>query len=160
MHKYVSIEVEIYKLSLSDTEMNLYSESSKKVYFNPLRFFCLVNKDEQTMNDIDTGMDTTQTLQFKFLRDDLTEKELVLSEGDIIKFDERFYEIDNVNSQQYWMGRNLETIPVTTEGRVDQSYGYNVSIVAQTHLTRLSQLNLQEVRSGINSPKHNLPRNL
>lgn len=163
MHKIISIEVEIFKLSLDDTEHNLYNESAKKIYYRPVRFFCLVNKDAQTQNDVDTGMDLTQTVQFKFLREDLKNKEFVLDVGDIIKFDERYYEVDNVNSQQYWMGRNNETVPVTTEGRSDIDYGFNISVIAETHLTRLSQLNLVEVRSGINdigkSSKF-LPKNL
>lgn len=49
------------------------------------------------------------------------------------------------------MGRNNETIPVTTEGRTDIDYGFNISVIVETHLTRLSQLNLVEVRSGINN---------
>lgn len=151
MHKIISIEVEIFKLSLNDTEQNLYGESGKKIYYQPVRFFCLINKDAQTQNDNDTGLDSTQTVQFKFLREDLRNKEFVFDVGDIIKFDERYYEIDNINNQQYWMGRNNETIPVTTEGRTDIDYGFNISVIVETHLTRLSQLNLVEIRSGINN---------
>jgi hypothetical protein len=143
-------------------EMNLYNESSKKVYYNPVRLFCLVNKDAANSQDTDIGMDFTQTVQFKFLRDDLKDIDVVLTEGDIIKYDEKLYEIDNINEQQYWMGRNNETLPIEVEGRNNRSFGFNISLIVQTHLTRVSQLNLVEARSGVNniSSNRNFPKNL
>lgn len=149
IHKYISIEVEVYKLSLEDTKMNLYNESPLKSYYHPIRFFSSILKEDFTANDVDTGIDFTQLVTFSFLRDDLVCKNLVLEEGDIIKFDERYYEIDNCHTAQYWAGRNQQTFPISTEGR-DRQFGYNVSIKAQTHLTRLSNLHLIDVRSGIN----------
>lgn len=162
MHRFISIECALYKLALPEMEINLYNESNKKVYYNPVRVFCLVNKDAGTFNDVDTGLDKTQTTQFKFLRDDLKENDIFVEEGDIIKYDEKYYEVDNVNQQQYWMGRNNETLPFEVEGRDSRSHGYNISVVAETHLTRLSQLNLVDIRSGVNTIKSNLnfPKNL
>jgi hypothetical protein len=161
-HKYISNEVEVFKLALNETEINLYNESDKKVYYQPVRLFCNINKEDPMMNDVDTGMDVSQLLTFSFLRDDLIDKILTLNEGDIIKFDGRYWEVDNTNSNQYFMGRNNETHLMTTEGR-DRSFGKNISIRAATHLTRLSQLNLVEVRSGINDTpktKNFKPKNL
>jgi len=162
LHRFISIECALYKLALPEMEINLYNESQKKVYYNPVRLFCLVNKDAATFNDVDTGIDTTQTVQFKFLRDDLKDNDVFLQEGDIIKYDEKYYEVDNINEQQYWMGRNNETLPMEVEGRINSSHGYNISIIAETHMTRLSQLNLVEFRSGVNSVKssYNFPKNL
>jgi hypothetical protein len=162
MHRFISIECALYKLALPEMEVNLYNESHKKIYYNPVRLFCLVNKDDATFNDVDTGLDTTQTLQFKFLRDDLKDINVVLSEGDIIKYDEKYYEVDNIKEQQYWMGRNDETLPIEVEGRSNSSFGFNISIIAETHLTRMSQLNLVEVRSGVNSINvmRTFPKNL
>lgn len=162
IQRFISIECALYKLALPEMEINMYNESSKKVYYNPVRLFCLVNKDAATFNDVDTGLDTTQTVQFKFLRDDLRDVEVVLSEGDIIKYDGRYYEIDNTNEQQYWMGRNNETLPIEVEGRDNSSFGFNISIIAETHLTRLSQLNIVDIRSGVNSIKtsRTFPKNL
>ena len=162
IHRFISIECSLYKLALPEMEINLYNESSKKVYYNPVRLFCLVNKDAATLNDVDTGLDKSQTLQFKFLRDDLKDNDVFLEEGDILKYDEKYYEVDNVNQQQYWMGRNNETLPIEVEGRSDRSHGYNISIVVETHLTRLSQLNLVDVRSGVNTVRssNNFPKNL
>lgn len=158
MHRIVSIEVEIYKIAADQTETNLYNESSKKVYYNPMRFFALINKDPIDFADSDIGMDVNQSIQFKFLRQDLVECGLVLSEGDIIKFDERFYEIDNTQTTQYWGGKNPQTYLMGTEGRANTGFGYNVAIVAQTHLTKVSNLHIVESRSGI-TKQNNYPKN-
>lgn len=157
-HKYISNEVEVFKLALNETEINLYNESDKKVYYQPVRLFCNINKEDQTMNDVDTGMDVAQTITFSFLRDDLIDLNIVLSEGDIIRFDQRYFEVDNTNSNQYFMGRNDETHLMTVENR-DRAFGSNISIVASTHLTRISNLNLVDQRSGI-TKKHTKPKNL
>lgn len=162
LHRFVSIECAVYRLALPEMEINLYNESSKKVYYNPVRLFCWVNKDPASTNDTDIGMDIAQTAQFKFIRDDLKDIDVVLAEGDIIKYDEKFYEIDSITEQQYWMGRNNETLPIEVEGRSNSSFGFNLSIVASAHLTRVSQLNMVEVRSGVNSSNttRNFPKNL
>lgn len=163
MHRIISIEIAYYKLSLRDTNLTLYQESSNKAYFDPIRLFCLVNKEDFTMDEIpDINITTNQLVTFSFLRDDLKDIELVAEVGDIIKFDERYFEVDNVSMNQYWAGRNPDTLPITTEGRVDRGFGYNIGIQVKAHMTRVSQLNLVSMRTGNNTikTKNNLPRNL
>lgn len=146
-HNYISNEVELYKLALNETEVNLYGESNNKTYFQPIRLFSNITKDEPSFNDTDAGMDMTQTLKFAFLKYDLIEKNAMISEGDIIKFDQRYYEVDNAFNTQYFMGRNDKTHLITTEGR-DGAFGLDISVVAQTHLVRLSQINIVEFNAG------------
>lgn len=160
MIKLDTIEVDIYKLALSETETNLYGESAKRVYYNPVRFYCTPTKEQTEAIDVDTNIDITQNVSFYFMRDDLVDKDYVLEESDIIKFDEKFYEVDNTRSTNYWGGRNPATLPIITSGQSDR--GYDISIVAQTHLTKLSSLYLIETRAGVNPVKSNayLPKNL
>lgn len=155
-----TIEVDIYKLALSETEVNLYGESAKKVYYNPVRFYCTPTKEQMDTIDVDTNIDVTQTVSFFFLRDLLVDKDYVIEEGDIIKFDEKYYEVDNTRSTNYWGGRNPAALPVIISGQSDR--GYDIAIVAVTHLTKLSALNLVEIRSGVDNvrSKSLLPRNL
>lgn len=162
MQRFISVEIAFYKISLNDTQINLYNESSKKVYQQPIRLFALVNKEETNMNDVDTGIDVSQNVVFSFLRDDLKDCDIVFEEGDLIKFDEKFYEIDNTRTTQYWAGRNPDTLLITNEGRSNMEFGYNIAISAKTHLTRISQLNLVDLRSGIHTTKTSnfLPKNI
>ena len=100
MQRFISVEVAFYKLALSEMEINLYNESNSKVYYNPVRFFSLVAFEETSMNDVDTGLDTSQSVVFSFLRDDLKDLDVVFDEGDIIKWDGKYYEIDNLRFNQ------------------------------------------------------------
>ena len=159
MQRFISVEIAYYKLALPEMEINLYNESNSKVYYNPVRFSSLVAFEETSMNDVDTGLDTSQSVVFSFLRDDLKDLDVVFDEGDIIKWDGKYYEIDNLRFNQYWMGRNPDHLLITTEGRSnDMGFGYNIAVRADTHLTRLSSIQLVEFRSGVNPV--NVPRNL
>jgi hypothetical protein len=162
MNKIISMEIALYKLALPEMETNLYNESDKKVYYNPVRLYCQVTKEEVSMNDLDTGMDTSQIATFLFLREDLLDCGVFIEEGDIIAYNALYYEIDNAQTMQYWAGRNDETFLMNTEGRGNRNFGYNPTIKVQAHLTRLSQLNLAETRSGTLSIKNTnfLPKNL
>lgn len=159
MHKVISNEVAFYKLNLNETEMTLYGESSKKVYNNPVRLFALINKEELATTDEDIGLNITQNVVFSFLRDDLKDCDVLTQTGDIIKYDAKFYEIDNVTQQQYFFGRNPDTLLLTTEGRSNMEFGYNQTVKCSCHLTKQSPLQIQDVRVGIES-KMNIPRNL
>lgn len=156
-HNYISNEVELFKIALDDTEVNLYGESNRKVYYQPIRLFGNILKDEPSFNESDAGQDLSQTLKFAFLKDDLTTRDIFIAEGDIIKYDSRYYEVDNAFNTQYFMGRNDKTHLISTEGR-DRGFGKDISVVAQTHLVRLSQLNLVEIRSGINKNQNQRPK--
>lgn len=157
MKKMICIEIAYYKLSLPDTQINLYGESNKKTYYNPIRLASLVRKEEKISSDDDTGINYTKTVSFAFLRDDLKDIGIVLSPGDIIGFDAGFYEIDNVRGNQYWMGRNPDTLIAFVERDINE-FGYSVSIIAETHMTKLSGLQLVETRSGMNTIKTHNPK--
>lgn len=159
MHRIVSMEIALYKISLNDTRKNIYGESNSKIYEQPIRLFTLINKEDTNFQEGITEQDVVQNVQFKFLREDLVQSNVFISEGDIIKFDEKFYEIDNTRTTQYFMGRNPDTFLMNTEGRANYQFGYNIAISAQCHLTKLSSLNLVEIRSGVNHKVNQNPIN-
>jgi hypothetical protein len=155
MNRIISLEVKLYKLALNEMQVNLYNESDKKVYHNPVRLFCQVTEDESTMNDVDTGLDIGQTIVFIFLREDLIDRDVYIEEGDIVEHDGSFYEIDNTEPTQYWAGRNDETFLMNVENRANRTFGYNPTVKIQAHLTRNSQLDLVDNRVGIHTLKNN-----
>jgi hypothetical protein len=157
INRFIDTEVAFYKLSLNDTKANMYDESDKKVYYTPLRIHCLISKEDKTYTG-DDAYDSTRLGEFNFLRDDLKDRNIVIQEGDIIEYDNEFYEIDGVGSSQYWTGRNPETDIARIEGDRGE-YGLSVAVKVTAHVTRRNRLNIQEVRSGINRPS-NIPRNL
>jgi hypothetical protein len=156
--KQVDTEVAYYKLKLNASGLNIYNESDSKVYIAPQRVNCLVALDDKVRTSDDYGIDLTRTAQFAFLRDTMVERNLLPEVGDIIMYDLDYFEVDNIRDGQYWSGRNPSKDIGFTNG-LRSEFGYSVSIVCETHLTRRSPLNIEKVHSGIN-PVNNIPRNI
>ena len=158
INNFIDTEIAFYKLSLEDTKANMYDESDKKIYYSPMRINCLALKEEKSYIGDDSGYDSTRTGEFNFLRDDLKDKNIHIEEGDVLEWDNEFYEIDGVGASQYWTGRNPSTDIAVVEGDISE-HGLSIAVKVTAHVTRRNRLNLQEVRSGINKP-NDIPRNL
>jgi hypothetical protein len=139
----INTQVVVYKIATQYTKINIYGESSKKVFFNPLKFNCLITRDAKDF----AGDDYTtfaKTIRFAFLRDELKEKNFVLKEGDIVKWDAEYYELNLITINQLWTGRNPETLHIKVDDGSDE-FGYNVSIVATGFKTTPDRLNIENV---------------
>ena len=82
-----------------------------------------------------------------FLRDDLTDANLDIEIGDIILYQERYYEIDNINVNQYFVGKNPDfpnEINPLNPG-LDQ-FGYNVSLICKTHYVPADKVGITRER--------------
>ena len=88
----------------------------------------------------------------------MKDKNIIIESGDIINYDNEFYEIDMVGSSQYWAGQNPSTDIGFTMADTDE-FGLSVAVLCNAHVTRRNRLNIQEVRTGINKTK-SIPRNL
>tara|TARA_R100000664_G_C2744339_1_gene132342 strand:- start:440 stop:1009 length:570 start_codon:yes stop_codon:yes gene_type:complete len=169
VYDFIDTEIAFYKLSLDDTKANMYDESDNKVYYAPMRFNCLVQKDEKTYIGDDSGYDSTRTGIFSFHRPELKSNNVVIEEGDIIEWDNEFYEIDGVGASQYWRGINPTTDlgntlstggkNITGDDESRDEFGQSIAVICQAHVTRRNRLNIQEVRSGVNKT-NSIPRNL
>jgi|TARA_R110002050_G_scaffold46316_2_gene108923 hypothetical protein len=158
INEFIDTEVALYKLSLGDSATNIYDESDSKVYYSPIRINSIIQKDDKTVASDDFGIDSNRTGIFAFLRDDLVEVNIHIEGGDVIEYDNEFYEIDSVHGSQYWTGRNPGTDLGFTLGDRDE-FGLSVAIRAEGHLTRRNGLNIREVRFGINKT-NTKPKNL
>ena len=158
INDFIDTEVAFYKLSLEDTRANMYDEADNKIYFSPMRMNCIIEKAEKSYIGDDSGYDQTREGFFNFLRDDLKDNNIVIEEGDIIEYDNEYYEIDGVGASQYFGGRNPSTDIGFTEGDREE-FGLSIAVRVTAHVTRRNRLNIQEVRSGINKPSI-IPRNL
>ena len=88
----------------------------------------------------------------------------VFEGGDIIEYDNEYYEVDSVGASNYWGGKNPSTLLGMTEGEL-QTYdangklindaGYSVAVVCEAHVTSIARLNLKEIRFGQNRPPQN-----
>lgn len=125
----VDIPVVLYKVQQELSETNSYGEATKKTWYKGVSIPCLMKREQQTTNS-DENMRTInveQPSEFYFLRQALDQRSIYPEIGDIIWFDQQYYEIDNTNEIQLWAGR----------------VEYNHSVTCVTHLTRKSNLQLE-----------------
>lgn len=138
----IDTEVGLYKLSLENTKTNIYDESDKKIYLQPIKIPALINRQEQTFEGTEFGQDYTQSSEFGFIREYLKAAETYVEVGDVIEYNGEWWEVDGVLENQYFGGKNPDYSFAT------ERWGHNVSIIASTHLTRRSRIHVEEVRSA------------
>jgi hypothetical protein len=116
----------------------MYGESKNKMYNQPILIACLHTLDPQTSEDDTYGKSIAQTTEFRFLRDDLIDINLVAEAGDIICWLESYYEVDLVTETQFIMGK----VPEYSLESDLEKYGESWSIICKTHLTGVNKLNI------------------
>lgn len=138
LNRVIAQEVLYYKLSLKETEVNIYGESKNKMYYQPILLTCLIEAQEQTSEDADYGKSRTQLNNFRFLRDDLIDLNLYPEAGDIIVWQESYYEVDLIVENQRVMGKNPE---YSLQSDLEK-YGESWSMICRAHLTGVNKLNI------------------
>ncbi len=135
-------EIEFFKLVIEQSNSNIYGESESKSYYDSILIPCLITKDNKTANMDDYGHNYTRTLQFAISRDTAEKSGFYPEVGDIAFWDNEFYELDNVDANQYLAGKNPET------WQNGDSHGFSVSIVCDAHATRQTPQNIRNIRYG------------
>jgi hypothetical protein len=160
MGNIISQQAAFYKLRLSQTNFNMYGESSEaKFYDGPILLYTLIDLPDQEWSTDDLGVNFNWKPTFRFLRDDLLDKlkdfnedtiygaNLVPQPGDIILYETAYYEVTSTNAAQYFVGKDPDypnspqpsnpagaTYPLPSplwNPNLDE-FGYNVSIICQT----------------------------
>lgn len=148
LNAIIDTEIEFFKLIVDASQSNMYGESETKTYYNSILIPCLITKEGKTSSMDDYGHTYTRTAQFGISRDILERASFYPEVGDIIFWDNEYYEIDNVDANQYFAGKNPETWPNGSQ------HGYSVSVLCDTHATRQTPQGIKNIRRGGNN---NLP---
>ena len=138
----VDTEIEFYKLNVEQSKSNIYGEAERKSYYDSVLIPCLITKDEKASSMDDFGHTYTRTAKFALSRDLLETITLYPEVGDIILWDNEYFEIDNVDANQYFTGKNPETWPNGS------NHGYSVSIVCDAHVTSQTPQGIKDIRRG------------
>ena len=157
----ITQQCSFYKFKIEETQINIYGEAAEeKYYMGPVLLNCLVERRDQEFPETDLGTDFNWGATFKFLRDDLLNKneefnidtdiygaDLVPEVGDIILYQEGYYEVDNIISNQYFVGKNPdypnETNPLNPG--LDQ-FGSSISIICETHYVPADKVGITQER--------------
>ena len=140
----IQTEVGYYKFVLEKTTSNIYGEALGKVFYEPVRIACLINKQDQVWSADDFGSDINQIISFRFLKQELKDINLVPEIGDILLFKNNFYEVDSRVENQLILGKDPDYAIST--GTTD--FGSSFSIIVNTHISRVEKLNLVPLRGG------------
>ena len=121
----------LHRVSVYETDTNMYGEASEgKVYQTPVKLPCIVDAGDFDFNYDDFGPDNRQSVSFAFQRAYLVEVDLRPEIGDIMKWNDGYFEVDKFNENQL------------IGGNFDNSH----SIVVSANLVRRPTVNLEEYR--------------
>ena len=142
VHDLVEQEILYHKLSLEDTEVNLYGESLSKSFWNAVKLNCLITRGDQVIDIAEFGPDLGREASFAIIRRDLEDINILPEVGDIVQWQNDFYEVDTVRENRLFLGRD-SNYNLTSYGG---NYGGSLSIILDTHLTRADRVGISEVR--------------
>lgn len=149
MHKIISQQVVFYKYKVGETPVNMYGESSEGRYFvDPVLLFALIEPSAFDYTVDDLGTDFNWSVIFKFLRDDLVDAQIYPEIGDVIMYQNGYWEIDNVNTTQFFVGKDPEYPYLDATGNNPYEtdlgeFGYNVSVICTCHYVPSDRLNIE-----------------
>lgn len=124
----VDVPVVLYRIVPELTSINIYGESTNKARYRGIQLHALVQYSGTEPVSEGFGFDASQTAEFRFVRKLLQDTNTYPEVGDVIGYNESFYEINSINEIQLIAGRPQ----------------YTHSIVCSTHLTRRSSINIEE----------------
>ena len=140
----IQTEVAYYKFALEQTSVNVYGEAPGKNYYEPLKIASLINRQDQSWSSDDFGPDVNQIIDFRFLKQELVDINLIPEVGDLILFRNNFYEVDSRIENQLFMGKDPD-YALSTE---TTDFGGSFSMIVNTHISRVEKLNLIPLRGG------------
>lgn len=120
--------VVIYTVSPDYSKTNVYGESLSKVYKPGVQIGALVEHENQSVQYEGAGADTKQSVQFRFQRDRMEEIGLYVQTGDIIDWNDAYFEVTNAIENQLPGGRIYK----------------NFSFVCETTMIKRSELHIEE----------------
>ena len=106
----------LFKINLSDTVVNIYGESLNKTWHPGVQLYCLIDKQPQAAAYEGFGPDVNQTIEFRLDRFMCEEKEVYPEIGDVINFNESYFEIDNIVETQFSGGQPYNNFSVVCTG--------------------------------------------
>ena len=122
--------VDIYKVSIDNTDENVYGESTTKYYEVGFRVNCLIQFNEPEITQDEFGVDENSDIEMYFQRNNLSSGSLNFypETGDIVDWNDIYWEINGTTEPKLFAGHP----------------NFKHNIVATAHRSRLSSLQIEE----------------
>tara|TARA_B100000700_G_C14606741_1_gene651720 strand:+ start:109 stop:579 length:471 start_codon:yes stop_codon:yes gene_type:complete len=126
----VGQNIDIYKVSLDESNANIYGEAEDGIkYFEKgFRVNCLILFNEPVNDMAEFGTDINADMEAYFLRSSLEDTDFYPETGDILDWNNFWWEVDAVTEPQLVAGH--------------PEFNFQVKMTA--HRTRLSNVNIEE----------------
>lgn len=127
----MDVGVILYKIVVGSTKTNIYGEATNKPRYTPVKVNAIVKYDKNTLEkDEGFGINQDQQVQFRFARRLLAEVSTYPEIGDVVGYNNHFYEIHNITETQLIAGKP----------------GFNTAIICMAHLTRRTSIDIEEAQ--------------
>ena len=123
--------IQLYQISPYDTKTNIYGEAKQetgKTYYSGVNLYALIEHPDTTNREEGFGPDREKSVVFKFHEIECRDVPIYPVIGDIVGWDDQYFEINNVVQEQHLGG----------------IYQKSHSIICNAHLSKLSTLNITE----------------
>ena len=127
---------------LNDTTVKVYGEGMNRYYIGPILINCLIERGDFSTVTKEQVIDVARPATFRFLKDHLQDANVVPEIGDILMYNELYYEVDNVNQNQLILGKDPNY--AYSEGL--NEFGSSFSIIVTTHYTSGDKLGITKQR--------------
>jgi hypothetical protein len=124
----IQTAIVLFKVNTYESKVNIYGESLNKTWYPGVEMYCIIDKEPEGISYEGFGPDSSQTITFKIDKLTCEEKGIYPEIGDMIFFDQSYYEIDNTNEVQFLGGQPAN----------------NYSIVCTAFMSRKSDLNIEQ----------------
>ena len=144
----ITQQLAVYKYALDKTKVNMYGEASGGRWFNgPTLLNALITVQNKTDGTSDLGVDFNWSIKLAFLKDDLLDANLVVEIGDVILYQESYFEVDVATDTQYFVGKDPQ-YPYNTNPLNPglENFGYNVSLICEAHYIPADRVNIIKQR--------------
>ena len=143
----IQTEIAYYKFALHRTTINVYGEAPGKNYYEPIKLACLIAREDQSWSSDNFGPDINQAINYRFLKQELRDINLIPEVGDLILFRNNFYEVDTKVENQLILGKDPDYALATET----VNFGDSFSIIVNTHISRIEKVNLVPFRGDGNN---------
>ena len=125
----MDVAVILYKIIVASAKINIYGESVEKPRYTPVKVNAIVKYDKNTLErDEGIGSNQTQQVEFRFARRMLQDVTTYPEIGDIVGYNNHYYEIHNITETQLIAGKP----------------GFNTALICMAHLTRRTSIDIEE----------------
>jgi hypothetical protein len=142
INNIIQQSVGYYKIALDKTTPNLYGESLTKSYNDPILVNCLIERTPPTWSETEFGADITQDITVRFLRDILVDINLVPEVGDVVLWQDDYYEVDGTVENQLVVGKD----PSFAYDSGVTDFGSSISIIVTAKFIRPEKLGIGKER--------------